>query len=121
EFTWPLMNMLVLYLPWALLLLIISTVPAIALSPNWSRVWSILMTIVAVYCWTHSLFAVADLGLLDGKNLPTDAPDWVLVADLLIIVAGILAVTMFTVFRPAGSTFFLIAFVIITLVQAIPT
>jgi len=103
EFSWPFMNLLARYLPWALAIAICAILPVLLLPARLARWWAALCTVAAVYCWAHGVFQFRSFGAVGATSWSLNIPAWQVLAEALIIAVAVVPTWLLAVYRPTIS------------------
>lgn len=117
EFSWPLSDLLVGYLPWAAGLMGAIVLISIILPRRISVAWAVFASSLASAVWAHSSFVIVPMPLLDGQNWTTEITGRQAILDLLFCVAVITGFAWFSLNWPERARVFLIGLAFILMVQ----
>ena len=82
EFSWPFMNILVLYAPLAAGTIITATLLLMMLPIRMARLLALMLFALTMVAWLNGTFFIYNFGLLDGHAWKIEAPAWRIICEL---------------------------------------
>jgi hypothetical protein len=120
-FSWPLLNLLPLYLPFAAGIFLILVLPVTILPSHWGRYWAAGVVVIAVYLWAHGSFQTHDFGSIDGLNFSPNVPLLHSIVEIVAITGAAALIFAYAIKMPKIASIIIIAPTVSLLVQGLPT